>query len=313
MSLHLYSNVKSNVPKEIVFKDKGIYSNQEYSDFFYGLYERESRDFDHKSLDIFSLVESLKFNQLDLFTDIKNDLQAVLDLYSKINKSENFLNLYTNVDETKEKQNLPLYSNISEFSLSDLSLYTKLICPDFKVYVIDSQTNQPINDVNWQLFRRDKTISLNQPVDQNHILVDSGIASLGTISIFLDDYNLRDNDDDYYLRIWKQQNIYTNLNLYISYYYEDYVNNLKKCTYTTLRTYLKKEGSGETVEKVIYQGAGGGGIISTPKTIRVKSKLIYYDELDVLCDLKEKIKIRTKLKSIKIDDIDVKLEGVFYV
>ena len=287
---NLFTKVQSKSPKRICQQEqKRIYSNKIYSDF-----RRDICELDHKDLNIFTQVHKLKHNQLDLFTDVC--------------ATRTSLDLFTNIEETKPVEDLNIFSRIFAVKQSNLNLFTKIRCADFIFKVYDEENNTLIQNISWKLYKRDYSLGLNIPVDESHVLVDSGLSTSGQITIFLENYNLLNHNNDFYLNIWKQEDIYHNLKVNFSYYYKDYISNVKKCSYINSKLYLKKEGSGEAKETIIYKGIGGAG--ATPNEVYVTSRLIFQDEEDILCDLKEKIEIKTKLKSFKQEDIQIQFEGV---
>lgn len=329
MSISLYTKVKSKIPKKSKFVNKGIFANQMYSDNIYGIYTKYPYilytqelnlytvvDIEPNNLNLYSKIIDLKSNQLDIYSNVTNIKSNQLDIYSTITNFDFSLGIYSYIEETSiNNNNLSLVSNVSAVNQNDLFLYTKITCADFKILVYNKDTNLLLTNINWVLYKRDPNISLYGLVDINHTVVSSGLSLDGIINIFLNDYNLENFDNDYYIKVWKNTDIYHELNIQISYYYENYINT-RKCPYFLLKTYLKKEGDGtSTKEKIIYSGIGGiGGV--TPIEICVSSTLITTQSVNTICDLKEDIKVKSKLifiKENKKDQIEITFEGVKYV
>jgi hypothetical protein len=313
MILELYTNVQQKIPKlKETKKDKGIYSNILSSDNIYGIYTRYKLEYEHKSLDLYSDITINFYNELGLYTIVDKIKSNQLDLYSNIISFYFSLGIYSYIEETKELSTVSLYSNISAVKENNLDLFSYIKTSDFKFLVYDKEDNLILSNINWELYRRDKSISLNGDINNSHILVTNGFSVDANIDIFLDDFNLRNLDNDYYLHVWKDEDIYHDLNLQISYYYEKYINS-KKNYYLKSNLYLKKEGGNVVEEKIIYKGIGGGG--GSPQEIAVTSRYISKQDVEVLCNFNEKITVKSKLIQTDIlsECINIQFEGVNYV
>ncbi len=266
----------------------------------------------YNSLNLHSNISKQYYVDLTLYTHLNEKIKNDLDLYSFISLYDNSLSLYTNVNEDKHPEVLLLHSNISAVKDSNLNLFTNIKTSDFKIKVFDKDTNLLLSDLNWVLYKRDNTISVFGDIDVGHIVVDSGITHTGIVDIFLEKYNLLNQDEDYFIKVWKLNNINHELNVQIQYFYEKYINTRKQ-PYLLLTTYLKREGSQAPQKKEIIQSFGGGGM--TPREISVYSKLVNINISKTVCNLKENITISSKFISFKEKNIviETKLNEVIHV
>ena len=109
--------------------------------------------------------------------------------------------------------------------------YVSLVLYDFGIQTYNQNTNSPIIGINWQLYRRNDSISVDGLVDDTHILVASGTSIESLIKINLNDYSLRDVRTDYYIKAWKNNDIKHLSEINIDYYPDDYIKRDKNSPY----------------------------------------------------------------------------------
>jgi len=134
--------------------------------------------------------------------------------------------------------------------------YIRVLLYDFEISIHDLDTGIILPDISWGLYRRDTSISLQGPIDENHILVDSGIDVDGLLQIELNDYALNNIRTDYYLKAWRTDAPDITTTSYIRYYPDDYILNDDKQPYYTNKSYLKGEcnrGGSVTLERNRWQ------------------------------------------------------------
>jgi hypothetical protein len=122
--------------------------------------------------------------------------------------------------------------------------YVSLVLYDFGIQTYNLNDNSSIIGINWELYKRDETISIDGLVDDTHILVDNGTSIESLIKINLNDYNLRDTRTDFYLKAWKDSNIKHLSEINIDYYPDDYVKRDKNSPY-----FYQKLGITEGISK----------------------------------------------------------------
>lgn len=155
---------------------------------------------------------------------------------------------------------------------------------DFGVSLFDFDTAAPIENISWQLFRRDPNLPSTGLVDENHILVGSGTVTNGLIRISLSDYNLRNLSTDYFLKSWKTNDHNYVGRLRIKYLAEEYTSKDDNWPYIRDALQVKKK------EEIIIGGgsAMGGTVIQTEykeKPLPVIKVMAMTDEED---DIKDK-------------------------
>jgi len=125
---------------------------------------------------------------------------------------------------------------------------------DFIVTVYDYDSNTLLNNVEWELYRRDPNRPIDEMISDSHIFVDSGTVYDGVIRIYLSDYGLRGTSTEFYLRTWSlSDNKYVN-HLRIKYYPSEYLVNETNVPYFREAIQVKKE----SIEVVTGSGGGGG-------------------------------------------------------
>ena len=137
---------------------------------------------------------------------------------------------------------------------------------DFGVSLYDYDTNLPIADVSWELYRRNTFLDPDSLVNETHILVDSGTATNGVVQISLHDYDLRHLSDDFYLKSWKTNDHNYIGGLRITYLAEEYV--ALEGNWPYIRDVLQIQ---KKTEEVSSGGGGGmGGSVVTHTEYRDK-------------------------------------------
>ena len=234
------------------------------SNYYFGI-DSISKDI----LDFFILIDNFSPKYLTLYSnifakkikdfDLKLILEKLLDhrrgFYIKINKNiKGTLNYYT-------------FVNKGTFFVM---VYQFVVTP------YDS-TGSLISNFEWELYRRDPIISLFEPVDDNHILVDNGTEPSGILNIDLSDYGLEDIDDDYFIKITYEGVLVGTT--YIEYDHQKFFEIERKQPYHQV----------QMIHRVIKQDGqfigGGGGILKVqeekprPK-INIKSLNVHNNEID---------------------------------
>lgn len=120
--------------------------------------------------------------------------------------------------------------------------FVSVILYDFQLSFHDLDSEDLLPDIVWRLYRRDESISPDLPIDENHILVDSGTDFDGLLRINLADYNLRNDDDDFYLTAWRVDRPEAKSNTYLRYYHEEYVASDKNDPYYIGEVFIPKSG-----------------------------------------------------------------------
>lgn len=113
---------------------------------------------------------------------------------------------------------------------------------DFQLTFHDLDSGVTLPDMVWELYRRDVSISPDDPIDENHILVDNGTDLDGMLRINLSDYDLRNTNDDYYLTAWRVDVPEAKSNTYLRYYFDEYVTSDKNDPYYIGEVYIPKSG-----------------------------------------------------------------------
>lgn len=121
---------------------------------------------------------------------------------------------------------------------------------DFQLSIHDLDTEDLLPDVHWELYRRDDSISLTDPIDDTHIIVDSGTTLTGLLQIDLNDYGIRTQDDDFYLTAWRTDRPEVKTNVYLRYFHENYTDSPNDAPYYIGELYIPKSGlcSGDEIE-----------------------------------------------------------------
>jgi hypothetical protein len=128
--------------------------------------------------------------------------------------------------------------------------FVSVVLYDFQLSFHDLDDLTRLPDMVWQLYRRDSSVHLTDPVDENHILVDNGTDFDGLLRINLADYGLRARDDDFYLTAWRTDNPEAKSNTYLRYFHEDYVDSVSDVPYYIGEVFVPKSGmcSGDLLE-----------------------------------------------------------------
>lgn len=120
--------------------------------------------------------------------------------------------------------------------------FISTILYDFQLTFHDLDDSTTLPDIVWELYVRDETISVTDPVDENHILVDSGTDIDGLLRIDLSDYSLRIEDNDFYLTAWRLDRPEAKSNTYIRYFHEHYIDSDSDAPYYIGEVYIPKTG-----------------------------------------------------------------------
>ena len=78
--------------------------------------------------------------------------------------------------------------------------YCRVLLYDFGIETYDIKTGTPIINISWELYRRDITLPYTSLVNDTHILVDSGVSIESLIKIDLNDYSIRNIQNDFILK-----------------------------------------------------------------------------------------------------------------
>ncbi len=128
---------------------------------------------------------------------------------------------------------------------------------DFGVSLFDFDTDQPINNISWELYRRDDLLDPDGLVDESHILVGSGTTTNSLVRISLSDYGLRYLSTDYYLKSWKTNDHNYVGRLRIKYLAEEYTSKDDNWPYIRDALQVKKKE-----ESVGGSGGMGGDVVT---------------------------------------------------
>lgn len=125
-----------------------------------------------------------------------------------------------------------------------------VILYDFQISIHDLDSGNILPNIHWALYRRDIGISAINPIDDTHILVDSGTNLTGLLQIDLQDYGRRMFDDDYYLAAWRVDRPEAKSNIYLRYYHTDYVSSDANHPYMIGEMFIPKSGmcQGDIIE-----------------------------------------------------------------
>ncbi len=112
--------------------------------------------------------------------------------------------------------------------------WCKVLLYDFGIDLYDTTTTLPISGFYWGLYKRDPNISQTGIIDTTHTLVDSGINIQDILKVNLDDYSLRNKNNDFLITASVSSSA-TNApdlsSVYIKYYHTDYVLNNDNAPY----------------------------------------------------------------------------------
>jgi len=117
-----------------------------------------------------------------------------------------------------------------------------VILYDFQISIHDLDSNNRFPDIYWALYRRDISISISGPIDDSHTLVDTGHTVSGLLQIDLQNYNLKLQDDDYYITAWRVDRPDAKTNVYLRYFYQNYTDNANDSPYFIGELYIPKSG-----------------------------------------------------------------------
>jgi hypothetical protein len=125
-----------------------------------------------------------------------------------------------------------------------------VILYDFQISLHDLDSNNRLPDIYWALYRRNSSISTSGPIDETHTLVDTGHTVSGLLQIDLQDYNLKLQDDDYYITAWRVDRPDTKTNVYLRYFYQSYTDSANDSPYYIGELYIPKSGmcQGDIIE-----------------------------------------------------------------
>lgn len=131
--------------------------------------------------------------------------------------------------------------------------YCKVLLYDFGIQTYDISSGDPIIGISWELYKRDTTLPYTSLVDDTHILVDSGTSVESLIKINLLDYSIRNDQNDFYIKAWKDEDIEHLSEINIDYYPTDYT--------------VKDDNQPYLYHKLglIREGGVGGGCITIEK------------------------------------------------
>ncbi len=101
--------------------------------------------------------------------------------------------------------------------------YVSVLLYDFGIEVFNIDNGSPTLNVNWQLYRRDDSISVDGLIDDTHIFVAGGTSIDELIMINLNDYSLRNRSNDFYIKAWKDDDIEHISEINIDYYANEYI------------------------------------------------------------------------------------------
>ncbi len=124
---------------------------------------------------------------------------------------------------------------------------------DFIFDISNLSNNNPVVELNWWLYRRDTSISTQNPINENHVLIDQGITIDNFIRISLMDYYLRSTQTDFLLVSYKGMDIGHRAYSYIRYYPDQYTQHDANPPYQQTSLYLAKETS---------SGGMGGSVVT---------------------------------------------------
>ena len=228
---------------------------------------------------IYSKILNKKSSDIGLYSNIISFEQQNFGYYTNINATRlSYFGLYTDVSDSKLKT-LELYTKISEEKVNESSfgLFTKIVTSDFLFEFYDKETNNPINDIEW---------SFIVVKNDTFILIDSGSTTSNTLNIYLDDYNLLKKNNEFYFNFNKIGDFDFEANIKFLYYYHQHSN---RKHYLVKKLYLNKKKTSQNIVKI------GGGVGGGAEIITVRSKLLTKQNIEVLCDLKENITVKSKL------------------
>lgn len=125
-----------------------------------------------------------------------------------------------------------------------------VILYDFQISIHDLDSGAQLPDIHWALYRRDTSISSSGPIDDSHILVDSGNTVSGLLQIDLQDYNLRSQNNDYFISAWRVDRPDAKTNVYLRYFADEYVDSVDDSPYYIGELYIPKSGmcQGDIIE-----------------------------------------------------------------
>jgi len=121
---------------------------------------------------------------------------------------------------------------------------------DFQLSFHDLDNEELLPNIHWSLYRRDVLVSEFDPIDENHILVDGGNTLSGLLKINLQDYDIRLQDDDFYIVAWREDRPETKTNIYLRYFYQNYTDSINDDPYFIGKMYIPKSGmcAGDVIE-----------------------------------------------------------------
>jgi len=193
-------------------KSKSIELSTNISKDFYDLGLRFyvfEKEISGKGLDFRFQTQSTQSNNINFTTLVGKDRipSANLNFATLIDNNEiSELGIASKVVDITSNE-LNLLSKISRETSNELGLSLKVENPyDIMIACYDVDRDYYIPNVSWRLYKRDYTLGLKNLVNEDHILIDSGVAPDGVVSINLEDYGLENEIEDYYLKAWRWKN-----------------------------------------------------------------------------------------------------------